>query len=263
MLRLVLSDLDGTLLRSDKAISAYTQDILRQCRSRGILVGFCTSRGRTSIIPWQEQVRPDVVICNGGASVFHRGELIHSVSFSLAETRALIARAYEVCGPDCEITVDTMDRIYWNRGADKSQGYADDAVTDDLRDFREAALKICVQTDDPDAARRIAGAVEGCDFLPFSDIPWHKFSGGRATKEEAIRVLSERTGIGTADIIAFGDDHNDIGMLRLCGTGVAMGNAIPQAKEAADDITGTNDEDGVARYLERILRGGTASQNRV
>lgn len=53
------------------------------------------------------------------------------------------------------------------------------------------------------------------------------------------------------NIIAFGDDFADIGMLKLCGLGIAMGNAIREVKEIADDVTKSNDEDGVAYYLEK------------
>lgn len=55
------------------------------------------------------------------------------------------------------------------------------------------------------------------------------------------------------DVIAFGDDGPDIGMLQLCGTGVAMGNAIDLVKENADVVIGSNDEDGIAEYLEKCL----------
>lgn len=55
-------------------------------------------------------------------------------------------------------------------------------------------------------------------------------------------------------MISFGDDYSDIGMLKLCGKGIAMGNAINEVKQAADDITLTNDEDGVAVYLEKIIK---------
>ena len=53
--------------------------------------------------------------------------------------------------------------------------------------------------------------------------------------------------------IAFGDDFADIGMLKLCGTGIAMGNAIPEVKAAADAVIGTNDADGIAAYLREYL----------
>ena len=115
-------------------------------------------------------------------------------------------------------------------------------------------MKICVQTSDPEKAKQIADSVLSCDFLPFSDIPWYKFSPGRATKENAIEYLVKNLEIPLTEIIAFGDDFNDIGMLKLCGQGIAMGNAIPQVKEIADDITLSNNEDGVAKYLERLSK---------
>ena len=61
----------------------------------------------------------------------------------------------------------------------------------------------------------------------------------------------EICGIALEDVTAFGDDAPDIGMLKLCGTGVAMGNAIDSVKEAADIVIGSNDEDGIAKYLEQ------------
>ena len=55
-------------------------------------------------------------------------------------------------------------------------------------------------------------------------------------------------------ISAFGDDLADIGSLKMCGTGVAMGNALPEVKEAADITIGSNDEDGIAEYLEKLYQ---------
>ena len=75
MTKLILCDLDGTLLRSDKTISGKSAEALERCRAKGMLVGFSTSRGRANIVPWEAQIQPDVLICNGGASVFYRGEL--------------------------------------------------------------------------------------------------------------------------------------------------------------------------------------------
>lgn len=60
-------------------------------------------------------------------------------------------------------------------------------------------------------------------------------------------------GFGTDSIIAFGDDFADMGMLKLCGLGVAMGNAIEEVKNSADLVIGSNDEDGIAAYLEACL----------
>ncbi|MBR5866293.1 MAG: HAD family phosphatase [Spirochaetaceae bacterium] len=251
-MKLILMDLDETLLHSDKTISSYSISILKKVKSKGIQIGFCTSRGMVNIIPWVKEVQPDVIICNGGACIFYKDELIYNASFSLEDTRSILNKAYQVCGKNCEITLDTLDKIYWNRDKDTSQLYAPDAITDDFLDFSEQALKICVQTEDYEKAEQIASSVASCDFLPFSDIPWYKFSAGNATKEYSIQVLSKKINIPVEDIIAFGDDFNDIGMLKLCGKGIAMQNAIEQVKEIADYITKSNNDDGVAWYLENF-----------
>lgn len=251
--KLILLDLDETLLHSDKTISDYSAQIFEQCRQRGILVGFCTSRGKPNIIPFEKKINPDICICNGGAVIYRNGNLLHAVSFSIEETRALLKTAGTVCGSGCEITVDTIDKIFWNRHKDKSTDYADNSIYDDFRNFVQPAMKICVQTDDPEKAKEIAQSVPACDFLPFSDIPWYKFSPASATKESAILILCQNLGISPQEILAFGDDFNDIGMLKLCGKGIAMGNAIPQVKATADDITKTNNEDGAAWYVEKEI----------
>ena len=248
--KLIFLDLDFTLLRSDKTISEYTAGVLKRCQENGILVGFSTSRGTTNIKNFIEQIQPDVVISNGGASIYYKNQLLHTETFTLEETRTLLSNAYKICGSNCELTLDTIDEIYWNRKEDKSQNYSSWAIFDDFSDFKLPALKFCVQTDDAEKAKQIASSVKNIDYLPFSDIPWYKFSSSLATKENAIEFISEYLNISFENMIAFGDDYSDAGMLKLCGTGIAMGNAIDSVKAIADDVTKSNDEDGVAWYLE-------------
>lgn len=251
--KLILSDLDETLLHSDKTISDYSARIFEKCRQRGILIGFCTSRGKPNITSFERKINPDICICNGGASIYQNGTLLHAASFTIEESNSILESARTVCGADCEITVDTIDKIFWNRQKDKSTDYADNSIYDDFLNFVQPAMKICVQTDDSEKAKEIAKSVSLCDFLPFSDIPWYKFSPASATKENAILILCKKLDISPKEILAFGDDFNDIGMLKLCGKGIAMGNAIPQVKAAADGTTKTNNEDGAAWYVENFI----------
>lgn len=251
--KLILLDLDETLLHSDKTISDYSARIFEQCRKRGILIGFCTSRGKPNIISFENKINPDICICNGGASIYQNGNLLHAASFTIEESNSILESARTVCGKECEITVDTIDKIFWNRQKDKSTDYADNSIYDDFLNFTLPAMKICVQTDDSEKAEKIAKSVSLCDFLPFSDIPWYKFSPASATKENAILILCKKLDISPREILAFGDDFNDIGMLKLCGKGIAMGNAIPQVKAAADGTTKTNNEDGAAWYVENFI----------
>ena len=249
--RLLLFDLDGTLLRSDKTISQVTLSALRECRKRGMLIGVSTSRGEQNALSFIKELQPDVLIVSGGALVKYHGKCIYKAVFTKEETRRMIALAREVCGTDCEITMDTVDAHYWNYKIDpKKQDHSwGDSVYTDFKDFEETALKMCVEIFEDSQAIRLSTLLDQCDCIRFSDGYWYKFTPKTATKEQAIQKFCAVSGICAAEITAFGDDYADIGMLNLCGTGIAMGNAIGEVKEQADLVIGCNDEDGIAAYL--------------
>ena len=116
-------------------------------------------------------------------------------------------------------------------------------------------MKLCIESLDKEKVKEVANYFgEGkIDFLPFSDIPWYKLTKTDATKEKAIEALSRQLGIPLSQIAAFGDDFNDIGMLKVCGTGIAMDNAIEEVKKAADQVCESNEADGVAKWMEEHL----------
>ena len=74
-----------------------------------------------------------------------------------------------------------------------------------------------------------------------------------ATKSRSLKLIAEHFGVRNDEVIAFGDDLNDIDMLSAAGVGVAMENAVPEVKRIADDICGSNEEDGLARWIEENL----------
>ena len=253
--KLLLFDLDGTLLQSDKTISKGTLSVLRKCRQEGILIGVSTSRSEQNSLVYLNELMPDILISSGGALVKYGTEYIYKADFSVAETNAIIDLARSVCGNDCEITIDTIDAHYWNYKIDPKkldQSWGDSTYTD-FSDFAECALKICVEIFEQDKANELAERLSDCDCIRFSDGYWYKFTKKNVTKENAIMKITEVCGFGTESIIAFGDDFADIGMLELCGLGVAMGNAIEEIKEKADIIIGSNDEDGIAVFLENEM----------
>ena len=103
---------------------------------------------------------------------------------------------------------------------------------------------------DESLAKQLQKEFPGYDMVRFSDGYWYKFTKNNVTKEDAILHMCEVCKITVDDIIAFGDDYADIGMLKLCGAGVAMGNAIDEVKAIADCVIGDNDHDGIAKYLQ-------------
>ena len=250
-MKLLLFDLDGTLLDNERNIPKRTLAALQSCREKGILIGVSTSRGEQNSLTFLDKLQPDILISSGGALVKKGAEYIYKAEMSPQETRQMIETARRICGDDCEITVDTLTSHYWNykidpKTQDKTWG---DSIYTDFADFDQPALKVCVEIFDSQKAEALKVALSDYDCVRFSDGFWYKFTKSGITKEKAIHVVCDTCNISLADITAFGDDFADIGMLKLCGIGVAMGNAIDEVKEIADCVIGDNDHDAIAVFL--------------
>ncbi len=252
--RCLLFDLDGTLLRSDKTISPRTFRALEKSRERGVKIGISTNRAENRAKPFLDLIKPEIVISSGGALVRCDGEIVFRAEFSPAETRRVLDLIQTVCGPETEITVDGETAHYWNFKSDPAiMGKSWTGSTYcDFAQYRGAALKLCAEITD-ETFPALKDALPDCDCVRFSGEDWCKITKANATKENALAELCRASGLTQAEIAAFGDDTPDIGMLRLCGLGVAMGNAVPAVKEAADEVVGTNDGDGIALWLEARL----------
>ncbi|MBR1597659.1 MAG: Cof-type HAD-IIB family hydrolase [Lachnospiraceae bacterium] len=245
--KLLLFDLDGTLLRNDKTISDKTLSEIMRCRRQGMLIGVSTSRSKKNSTAFTDKLCPNVLICSDGAYVICDDEPVCIAEFSNDEVMRLIRDARKVCGADVGITVDTLDEHYWNQIVNEKNWGG--SIYTDFSDFKEPSLKICVEILSDEHAAALKELYPEYDFIRFSDGNWYKFTKKDATKENAILKLCEYCGIKADEIMAFGDDYADMGMLSLCGKGVAMGNAIDEVKEVADVVIGCNEEDGIAEFL--------------
>lgn len=249
--KLLLFDLDGTLLKSDKTISEYTLSVLNKCRNKGLMIGVSTSRSEKNSMEFLSRLLPDILISSGGALVKQDKKYIYKAEFSIEETNHIITTIREICGADCEITIDTVQNHYWNYKIDpkkQDQSWGDSIYTD-FKNFNQTALKICVEIFDSNTADKLKNILTDCDCIRFSDGFWYKFTRKDVTKENAIRKICSAYNITPENIMAFGDDLADIGMLKLCGMGIAMGNAIQEVKDIADTVIGTNDNEGIADFL--------------
>lgn len=255
---IILSDLDGTLFHNDKSISDYSKAVIADAQKRGVLFGICTSRARVNAEKFLDGIKPDVLITNGGGlvtvelpeQILHDGNgVIYSCEFSVDEIRTLIKATFDVCGPEAILSVDNDHGLYCNTKEELGDKYW---TYTDFSDFKENAMKMCVETLDLEKVEKIASSIglDKIDYLPFSDIPWYKMSKKGATKEKAIEVLCDHLKITPVQIAAFGDDFNDIGMLKLCGKGIAMENAIAEVKQIADEVCLSNEADGVAKWIK-------------
>lgn len=249
-MKLIFLDLDGTLLRSDKTISDYSCKILRQCQERGHLIAFSTARGETNVLTYIDQVHPDVVISSAGAMVRLHEKIVYQCAYTAEEAKRILQSARKIAGNRCHITLDAPEAHYANFTDPSREGQQWGYVNQtSFLDWDGPALKICVELESDAQAKQIAASVSGCSWIRFSDGQWYKFTLEKATKEAAIAYLMNHLRVSAEDTIAFGDDFSDIGMLQMCGSGVAMANAIPEVKRVAKAFADTNDNDGVAQYL--------------
>lgn len=136
---------------------------------------------------------PDILISSGGALVKYKAEYIYRAEFSEEETNVMIDMARNICGNDCEITIDTIDTHYWNykidpKKLDKSWG---DSIYTDFSDFNECSLKMCVEIFNQDKADKLARSLSDCDCIRFSDGFWYKFTKKNVTKENAIMKIND------------------------------------------------------------------------
>ena len=252
--RLLLFDLDGTLLRSNKTISPGNLAALDHCRRRGVLIGVCTARGEPGVkrLLAQLGLRPDVLITSAGALARMGEEIVYEAGFSAEEVKTLLSAARALDGGTHDITADTAENIYHSYSSTTDPTRVGGLHTD-FAHFDRPALKICVEVGEDEKALALAQTVPRCLAVRFAGEDWYKFTKDTATKSRAIQAVAARLDLVPEDLIAFGDDLPDLDMLQVCGTGVAMANALPEVKAVADIVIGDNDSDAIAAYLARVF----------
>lgn len=254
--KLIVLDLDGTLLNSQKKISEGNLAALQSVRENGVLIAFSTARSAGAMREYIAAVQPDILISNGGALVERNGEVLFKRQLSAESTRHIIKRCLELSEGQCEVTVDTEQGYFWNykRNCDFTKFETPDNVQySDFSDFNYPAYKVTAEVESEEDVRKIAAETANCGTLSFSGEIWRRFAHTEATKRHALEYICGALSIEPKEILAFGDDYNDIEMLKFC-TGVAMGNAIPEVKSAAEFEADTNDNDGVAKFINALLR---------
>jgi Cof subfamily protein (haloacid dehalogenase superfamily) len=260
-IKLIVTDLDNTLLRRDKSISGYTVSVFQRLRERGVLAAFATSRSERASARFRVLVTPDINITSGGAiakmgerQLFRSAIDIHTATAIIADLKSF---------PDVlQITADTQDYYFNSQPIDKNQlawvDYAD-SVTTDFTDPLPVSdvFKITPSVTNADAVQRIVDLYPTVDLMRFTGEDWYQIKSSGASKNFALAAVCEELDIGLSEVIVFGDDINDVGLFCLVhssgGTAVAVNNAIEECKECADYICGDCDDDGVARWLEGNL----------
>lgn len=257
---LVATDLDGTLVRSDGSVSAYTRGVLDELDRRGVPVVFVTGRP----LRWAEEVFEHVG--SHGLAIVSNGALVWDVARERVDLERPIEPALgrEVCAairaaiPGTAYAVEDLDGIALE--PQFQERYPVPAGTrrapvDELLD--RPALKLLARHEElaPQEFWDLAEvATEGRLVITWSSsTSLLEISAPDVTKASTLALLCDRLGVAAADVIAFGDMPNDLPMLTWAGTSYAMADAHPTVTEIADHVAPGHDDDGVARVLAGVF----------
>jgi Cof subfamily protein (haloacid dehalogenase superfamily) len=260
MLRLVATDLDGTLLRSDGTISAPTVEVLGTLSARGTHIVLVTGRP----VRWLSKVYGQIplplpAVCANGAVVYD--PVLDEVLRADPLAPDLLA---DVCARLREAVTDAVFAVEIDHGRQMRHEAeypiwpeADRATIEQCRSLTDLcavpAVKLLVRSATHDTDGLLAAVLSVVDT---SAEATHSTATGLVevsafgvTKAAGLAWLCERLGVTADEVLAFGDMPNDVPMLSWAGQAVCVANAHPAVKEVADEVTLSNDDDGVAAYL--------------
>ena len=243
---LIITDLDKTLLKCDETISDYTIDVFQRVRECGVLIAFATGRSLESSQQYRSLLNPDGDIVTGGCLIFSGGQLLRSYYLPEPQGATLLE---ELCAyPLIKIvSARSLNTAYSNIPREGR------ICVDFKSPLPEKLLHCSCRTDDDAFMKLIAARYPDFSFLRISGSDLYDINPKDATKLNGVKIITEHFNISLSEVTAFGDDYNDIEMLKQCGTGVAVANAIDEVKAVANYVCESNDEDGIARWLEERM----------
>lgn len=262
--RLIATDMDGTLLREDQVISERTQAAIRDADAAGITVVAATGRGWRSATPLLVQT-PEIAtaICSNGALVRdivgeRDTDLFPIASDQIPELISSVTGAVPEAGLAWELASGAFgfDHTYAGMRPGLAEEWPD--RIGERPPVEDGLLKLLVRhpdLDESDLLDILAPVVPKEVLATFSGISTVEVTGAGVHKAAALAVVCDRLGVAAAEVVAIGDNRNDVEMLRWAGRGVAMANAHPLAAGAADVIGAHHMDDGVARAIEDVLAG--------
>jgi len=260
--RLIASDMDGTLLTSDKRITPVVEEAVRRCRTAGAV--FCLASGRPlcGLKRYIDQLGLDtpVITCNGAVIMRPDGEVLYRHPMEPEAAREVIAFAKRF---DVTFCVWSQERLFVNREDERTRHYKahipveEMTVTNDWEPVISDGIDKILWHDEADRVlefqRILDSEMESAVNYFTSNPRFLEFVDNRASKATALRHLAMLYSMSPGEMIAVGDGFNDLDMLSTVGMGVAMGNAPEEIKRRCGWTAPTNDEDGVAAVIERFI----------
>lgn len=272
----IILDIDGTLLNDDKEITPDTKKALITAQQNGVKLILASGRPTSAMHLYAEQLEMEkyhgLIVSYNGAKVIdcQTNEELFSQDLTVAEGKAVLEHMKQF---DVKVMIDKDDYMYVNNVYNCFVPYRGEEINiieyesrggnfklcekDDLAGFLDYPISKILTAGDPAYLQENYQAM----MAPFKDSFncvftadfYFEFTAQGIDKAKALDTVLKPMGIKAENLIAFGDGHNDITMVRYAGTGVAMQNAVPELKEASNTITLSNNEDGIAHLLDSLI----------
>lgn len=268
--KLIATDLDGTIVRSDETVSGYTHAVFDRVRAAGIPIVGATGRGpRLEELSRIDLPHADLMVLGGGGRVLDLREpgpprVLRDARLPGTVVADLVTSLEARLGP-LKLLVEVLDTPrapLWGDPVD-DWPYPDALqVRDRAHFFNHQVIKAFVRLADtpPDSGEdsllAAARSLVPADVVAFthSGLGWVEICPPNVDKATGLAVVAADLGVDPADVLVFGDMPNDIPMFEWAGHRVAVANAHQEILTLADEVTLSNDRDGVAVYLDSLLK---------
>lgn len=261
--RMIATDLDGTLLDSAGRISPRTREVVGRLRAAGWLLVLATARPVRAVRPIVAELgHHAVVVCGNGcltydfaaeAVVDYRPVTTDRVRHALGVLRRNEPSARMGAERHLEFL---LEHTFTLGSADAGGAVRVETLDGALDDTGVGKLLVQLDGDALDYRGRVAARLSEGYEVTASGSAFCEITLEGVTKASALQRIAQAHGFTAADVIALGDMPNDLPALTWAGTAVAVANAHPEVLAAADVVTHSNDDDGVARHLESLLEQG-------
>lgn len=267
MIKLVAIDLDGTLLNEQKLISDENKQALAQAKQQGVKIVLCTGRPLAAMAHYLQELglvdEGDYSITFNGGLVQKNdtGEIMEKKVMEVSDIQRLYKLAQQL---DLPLDVLSDNVVLQLPSAPRKQSLYN--VLNKLLQFQPADIS---DITDKFVLNKAVIAYDQEELDPkIKEIPaeFHEmyeiiktrsmlleFMPKGVTKAYGISLLAKDLGLKQEEIMAIGDEENDLPMIQYAGLGVAMENAVPFVKEAADFVTASNEENGVAKVIQKFV----------
>ena len=246
---MLITDLDKSLLRNDLTISEYTVSIFEKCRNSGYVIVIATARPFSAASEFIDIIKPDGVVLHNGAIVMVNNEIIKQHGIDSVKVKQIVKKIEEKY-PEATISAVTNNEMYTN--FDFPAGFPFAKI--DFSQFPNCEANIIIVGAVPlEQIKTIDEYVTQDLYLEINNGMFGFIMNKNASKWLGIKELAEYFGIDIRNTIAFGDDMNDLTMIKNCGKGICMKNGLDEVKAIADDICDENENDGIAKWLEENI----------